>query len=125
MWWSERAPIVRRLALLAMAATLAGCGFQLRGFYELPYQSVFVSAAGTSLVASNIRRDLTGTPTKVMPTAAGALAQLNIFEERRDRQILSLTGTGRVAEYGLQLLVRYQLVDCKGPVGIPTIRIQL
>src|SRR5258706_2235558 len=125
MWWSERAPIVRRLALLAMAATLAGCGFQLRGFYELPYQSVFVAAAGTSLVASNIRRDLTGTPTKVMRTGAGADAQLNIFEERRDRQILSLTGTGRVAEYELKMLVRYQLVDGKGAVIIPTSEIQL
>ena len=65
MWSSEfMHRYVRHLILLVLMAALAGCGFQLRGSYELPYKSVFVSAAATSQVASNIRRELTGTPTK-------------------------------------------------------------
>ncbi len=128
MWWSERMHILRqrfRLGLLGMLMALGACGFQLRGSYELPYQSVFVAAASTSVLASNIRRDLTGTPTKVALVGAGADAQLNIFEERRDKQILSLSGAGRVREYELKMLVRYQLVDGKGAVVIPTSEIQL
>ena len=123
MWSSEL--LRRHLAGLALAGALAGCGFQLRGSYELPYQSVFVSAAATSPVASSIRRELTGTPTKVLQTGAGADAQLNLLEERRDRLILSLSGAGRVREYELKLLVRYQLVDGKGAVVIATSEIQL
>ena len=126
MWSSEfMHRYVRHLILLMLVAALAGCGFQLRGSYELPYKSVFVSATATSQVASNIRRELTGTPTKVLLSGAGADAQLNIFEERRDRLILSLSGAGRVREYELKMLVRYQLVDGKGAVIIPTSEIQL
>jgi LPS-assembly lipoprotein len=122
--WSSR-PMRRALGPAALAVLLAGCGFQLRGSYELPYASVFVSAASTSQVASNIRRELTGTPTRVLPSGAGAEGQLNILEERRERQILSLSGAGRVREFELKTVVRYQLVDGKGAVLIPTSEIQL
>lgn len=122
--WSSKS-LRRQLVCIGLAAILAGCGFQLRGSYELPYSSVFVAAASTSQVASNIRRELTGTPTKVLPSGAGADGQLNIFEERRERLILSLSGGGRVREYELKMFVRYQLVDGKGAVVIPTSEIQL
>ena len=78
-------------------ATFSGCGFQLRGSYELPYKGVYVAAPSTSAVASNIRRDLTGSAVKVLPSLKDADAQLNILEERRDRQILSLSGAGQFA----------------------------
>ena len=114
-----------RPLLAAALLAVAGCGFQLRGSYELPYQSVFVAAPSASLVASNIRRELTGGATKVLPSAKDADAQLNILEERRDRQILSLSGAGRVREYELKMVVRYQLNDDKGATVIPTSEIRL
>ena len=129
MWSFNSMPCLRRglsgLSVLALLSALAGCGFQLRGSYELPYQSMFVAAASTSQVASIIRREITGTPTKVMQAGAGADALLNIVEERRDKVILSLSGAGRVREYELKMLVRYQLADGKGAVVIPTSEIQL
>lgn len=114
-----------RPLLVATLLTVASCGFQLRGSYELPYQSVFVAAPSASMVASNIRRELTGGATKVLPSAKDADAQLNILEERRDRQILSLSGAGRVREYELKMVVRYQLNDGKGATVIPTSEIRL
>jgi LPS-assembly lipoprotein len=113
------------ILLLALVLAPAGCGFQLRGSFELPYQSIFVSASSTSTVASNIRRELTGTPTRVLTSGEGADARLNILDERRDRLILSLSGAGRVREYDLKMRVRYQLVDGKGAVIIPSSEIQL
>ena len=110
---------------LLFVATLAACGFQLRGQYTLPFSSVFVSTPGGSVVAAELKRELANIPTRVMQTAIGADAQLNILEERRDRQILSLSGAGRVREYELKLRVSYQLVDAKGAVFIPTSEIQL
>jgi LPS-assembly lipoprotein len=91
----------------------------------MPFASVFVSATSASVVASALKRELTNSPAKLMTTAKDAEAQLNIVVDRRDRQILSLSGAGRVREYELKLLVRYQLVDAKGGVYIPTSEIQL
>ena len=113
------------LAGLLSVATLSACGFQLRGQYTLPFSSVFISTPGGSVVALELRRELANIPTKLMPSAKDADAQLNIIEDRRDRQILSLSGAGRVREYDLRLRVVYQLVDTKGGVFIPTSEIQL
>ena len=113
------------IALLLLFAGLCSCGFQLRGQVTMPFASVFVSTLGTSIVATEIRRELTNSPTKLMPSAKDADAQLNIIEDRRDRQILSLSGAGRVREYELKLRVSYQVVDSKGIVFIPTSEIQL
>ena len=104
---------------------LSACGFQLRGQYTLPFSSVFVSTSGGSVVAVELKRELANIPTRVMPTAKDADAQLNIIEDRRDRQILSLSGAGRVRDYDLKLKVVYQLIDAKGGVFIPTSEIQL
>ena len=114
-------------ALLALVAAggLVACGFHLRGEYNVPFASVYLSAPGTSQVAVKLRRELANSPTKLMPTAAESEAQLNISEERRERTILSLSGAGRVREYQLKLRVQYQLVDNKGNVPIPSSEIQL
>lgn len=112
-------------AVLLLVTGLSACGFQLRGQYTMPFASVFVSAPVASVVATEIRRELTNSPIRLMTTAKDADAQLNIIEDRRDRQILSLSGAGRVREYELKLRVSYQLVDAKGSVFIPTSEIQL
>lgn len=104
---------------------LSACGFQLRGEYALPFASVFVASSGASIVATEIKRELANVPTKLLPSAKDADAQLNIFEDRRDRQILSLSAAGRVREYELKVRVTYQLIDSKGSVLIPTSEIQL
>jgi LPS-assembly lipoprotein len=109
----------------AIVGTLAGCGFQLRGAYELPYKSVFVSAPATSAIATNIRRDLLTNASKIAANAKESDAQIIISDERRDRQILSLSGAGRVREYQLKLYVRYQITEASGSVLIPTSEIQL
>jgi LPS-assembly lipoprotein len=109
----------------ALLLVLAGCGFQLRGAYNVPFASVFVAAPGTSQIAAKLRRELTNSPTRLVTAAKDAEAQLNITMERRDRIILSLSGAGRVREYQLKLTVQYQLVESKGAVAIPTSEILL
>ncbi|MBL0122285.1 MAG: hypothetical protein IPP88_05980 [Betaproteobacteria bacterium] len=111
--------------LVTVLGMLSACGFHLRGEYNVPFASVFVSNTGASQVADKLRRELTNSPTKLMSSAKDAEAQLNISEEKRERLILSLSGAGRVREYQLKLRVRYQLVDSKGGVPIPTSEVQL
>ena len=122
MSWSRP---LRSCSVLLLMAALSACGFQLRGQYAMPFASVYVSTPGASVVAAEIKREIANSPARLMATAKDADAQLNIIEERRDRQILSLSGAGRVREYELKLRVRYQLVDPRGGVFIPTSEIQL
>ena len=122
MWSSS---VIRSIVLLGTLGLLTACGFHLRGEYNVPFASVFLSATGASQVAVTLRRELNNSPTKLMPSAKDAEAQLNITGEKRERIILSLSGAGRVREYQLKLYVRYQLVDSKGAVAIPTSEIQL
>jgi LPS-assembly lipoprotein len=119
MWLS------RTLVAALLLGTLASCGFALRGSYELPYNTIRITSTGNSVVAGLIRRDLADSKTKVVAAAAPADAALTIIEERRDRQILSLSGAGRVREYELRMKVSYQFVDGKGQVIIPTSEILL
>lgn len=124
----HRSPFtVHKAHALAITLTLAvsGCGFQLRGSYELPYKTLFVTSAGSSVIASQIRRELTDTPTKLMSASKDADATVTIIEERRDRQILSLSGAGRAVEYELRMSVTYQFVDKSGVVVIPTSQLEL
>lgn len=110
---------------ICSGALLTGCGFALRGSYELPYKSVFVTSGSNSVIAGQIRRELIDSNTRLAVAAKDADAALTIIEERRDRQILSLSGAGRVREFELRLNVSYQFVDGKGQVIIPTSEIQL
>jgi LPS-assembly lipoprotein len=122
------APRLRSLQLLALGLCvlgLTGCGFALRGSYALPYQGVSVSSTGASVVAGQIRRELADTQTKVVSSAVEADAQLVVVDERRERQILSLSGAGRVREYELRLRIEYRAVRKDGTVLIPTSEIML
>jgi LPS-assembly lipoprotein len=120
------ATIFRRVfASTVVLTTLASCGFALRGSYELPYNTIQVTSRSNSAVAGLVRRDLADSKTKVVGTAKDAEAVLTIIEERRDRQILSLSGAGRVREYELRMKLTYQFVDAKGQVIIPTSEILL
>ena len=122
MWWCS---FSRHVALAAILGLLSACGFHLRGEFNVPFASVYVATTGASQVANVLKRELGNSPTKLMPSAKDAEAQLNISAEKRERIILSLSGAGRVREYQLKVNVRYQLVDSKGAVAIPTSEIQL
>ena len=95
-----------RAALCALALLLSACGFQLRGEAGTGLKSLHVPGGG---VAQEIRRTLVGSPTRVMPNAQGAEAVLRILAEGRDKTVNTITGAGRVYEFQLTLVVRYEL----------------
>ena len=46
-----------RLNLFVVLMTvIAGCGFQLRGSYSLPYESIYLSGAEYSLINASLKR---------------------------------------------------------------------
>ena len=89
---------------------VASCGFHLRGEPEAGVRKLFISAAVPSAVQADIRRTLATGPTRLVTTAPEAEAELRILYENRDKTVYTVTGAGRVYEYQLRLVVRYELV---------------
>lgn len=88
-------------------------------------QSIHVSTVGSSAVATEVRRRITASPTKLSPTLKDAQAHLRINAETPEKSILTLTGAGRVYEYQLRLRVEYQLADAAGNVLVEPTQVEL
>jgi len=115
----------RRILTLVLALLLAGCGFRLRGTAEVPFESVYVPGA-TSGIALDLKRNIqAGTKARVVDDPKAADAVLQFTEETRQKEILSLTGTGRVREFQLRYRVGFRVHDGKGTEYVPPSTIQL
>ena len=101
--------------LLTAALLLSGCGFQLRGAASLPFDTVYIQAPPTSQFAIHLKRVIaSGSKTRVVERAADAQVLLHVQNEQREKQVLSLSGGGRVREYLLRYRISYRLTDSKG-----------
>lgn len=108
-----------RLACALLCVLVADCGFQLRGTADVPFDSIYVpqSAGGIGL---ELKRSIqAGTRAKVVDDAKAASAILEFSEESRLKEILSLTGQGRVREYLLRYRVGFRVHDGKGRDFLP------
>lgn len=113
----------RALAAVSFVA-LAGCGFQLRGTADLPFDTVYVSGTG-SLVLDLKRNIQAGSRTVVVEDPKRAQAVLEFVQESRQKDILSLTAAGRVREFRLLYRVGFRVHDGKGGEYVPVSTLQL
>ena len=111
--------MARVLVVLASVATLAGCGFHLRGDVTYVFTSLYVSAPASSPLAAELTRALEGGGTTIAETAAAAQATLDVLNVADDKQVLSLTGGGRVREYALTKRVTFGVRDTAGRDWLP------
>jgi LPS-assembly lipoprotein len=108
--------------LLVLAA---GCGFKLRGTADVPFDTLYVPGAGAGLALELKRNIEAGTQVSVRDDPKKAAAILDITQETREREILSLTGTGRVREFTLRYRVGFRVHDGKGFDYVPANTITL
>jgi len=114
-----------RLASALLCVLLAACGFQLRGTADVPFETIFVPAVAGGIGLELKRNIQAGTRAKVVEEAKQAEAVLDILEETREKEILSLTGTGRVREFQLRYRVGFRVHDGKGREFVPANRVTL
>ena len=105
----------RRTLLSSLAvATLAGCGFRLRGVPDFSFDALYVAAPAGSLLARELRRTLQGAggqltlrddPTQLTP--GGAI--LELLQEQQERVVVGLNASGQVRELQLRLRIRFKL----------------
>jgi len=114
-----------RLSSALLCVLLAACGFQLRGTADVPFQTIYVPAVAGGIGLELKRNIQAGTRAKVVDEAKQAEAVLEVLEETREKEILSLTGTGRVREFQLRYRVGFRVHDGKGLDFVPANRVTL
>ncbi len=131
--------LVNSLVGLALTTTLAGCGFQLRGQSQLPFESAYVESQGSPLeygdrnerspslstsLAASLRQSL-ATQNKLAANAKDAPARIILNNESLTKTILALSGGGKVREYRLIYKVTIKVINAAGEELIAASEIQL
>lgn len=105
---------------LATVLLLSACGFQLRGSYSLPYESIYLSVADYSLIGAGLKRAIRASgSTRIADTADDAQAVFLPTTEAKESIILSLSSSGRVREKLLRYRYGYRIADNKGRNLVP------
>ncbi|WP_158769352.1 LPS assembly lipoprotein LptE [Paraglaciecola sp. L1A13] len=103
------------ITCLLCSFILSGCGFSLRGNYELPEsitQLRLASSEAHSALERALRKELKPYSIEIIEHSAQEQPNaLNVYllSDTLDRRLLSLFATGQVAEYELIYTVRYEL----------------
>lgn len=109
------------LVLLLAALALSACGFRLRGDATLPFATVFVSGGqGTPLYPELARRLRGEAGARLMETAEQAEAVIEFGMLNFDKQVLTISGGGRVREFLLSLKIIFRVHDGKGGEWLKT-----
>jgi LPS-assembly lipoprotein len=109
-----------KILIAFVAFVLAGCGFQLRGTATLPFDTIYLPPAQGLGIALDLKRNIqSGSRARVVDDPKIADAVLEFTLERREKEILSITSTGRVGEYKLRYSVGFRVHDGKGGEFLP------
>ena len=117
---AHRSPTASILVALVVAAGLTGCGFHLRGDVAYAFSTLYVNSPTGTPLATELKRVLEGGGTTLVDNAAAGQAILDISGVADDKQVLSLSGGGRVREYQLTKRVTFALHDASGADWLPT-----
>lgn len=115
-----------RALILLFALALSACGFQLRGSYNLPWETLHIGLPENNELYFQIKRGIeAGSLTKVITDAKQANASLVILRNDQHKSILSLSAKGLVREFQLTRTLSYRIQDASGKELIPINQIVL
>jgi len=114
------------LIAVLLTLLLGACGFQLRGTYALPFDTIYINLPETNDLNIQLKRAITaGTSTRVVGTQKEAKVVLQIVNDQTAKNILSLSGAGRAQEYQLVRVLNFRVVDTKGRDWVKAGKIEL
>jgi LPS-assembly lipoprotein len=121
--------ILKRTLLLLTLLCLTACGFHLRGSNptgaEFGFKSLYLKAQSETAFVSELRRALLANKVNVTGSSDQAELVLEVVSEQTLKQILSLSGSGRVKEFQLIYRVGLRAYDSKQADWLPTDEITL
>lgn len=104
---------IQTLLGLLLVVSISGCGFQLRGQSLLPFTAAYVEAPEASNVGTALRRSLSGQK-KLAQSLEAAPVRIKLDKESYSKNILALSGGGKVREYRLEYRVRLSVFNVTG-----------
>ena len=105
----------RGVALLALAALAAGCGFQLRSWdLSSAFDSVHIAADSSVTIDTELRRALEQAGLALFEVRTGAGAVIRLSDQRELRRSVSTTRGARTAEYEMTLSLSFAAQDAGG-----------
>jgi LPS-assembly lipoprotein len=106
--------------IIVVALFVSACGFQLRGAFSLPFDTLFIAQSDTSELRAVLKRNIeASTQTRIVDDAKQAQATLAILLDTPQKNILSLSSAGRVREFQLVRIFSFRVVDAKGQEFVP------
>jgi LPS-assembly lipoprotein len=102
-------------AVVLAAAALAGCGFHLRGEAHYEFATLYLNSPSTQPLTADLRRSLQGIGTaELVASPDKAQVILDIASVENNKQILSLSSSGKVSEFLLSKRVLFRVHDADG-----------
>ena len=96
--------------ILLLSATLAACGFQLRGVANLSFKTIFVQGSTLS-ISRELNQSFKTNGIQVVNKVEDAEILIEMLNETNEKRILSLSGGGVVREYELNYHVSFRTRD--------------
>lgn len=116
---SRRAPLGSAIALLF--ALLAGCGFHLRGDVRYSFETLFLNSPAAQPLTADLQRSLENIGTvQLVSSPEKAQVILDVASVENNKQILSLSGGGKVSEFLLTKRIVIRVHDPAGNDWLPT-----
>ncbi|MCH7343481.1 LPS assembly lipoprotein LptE [Pelomonas sp. CA6] len=110
----------------ALAAPLAGCGFELRKEPEFQFRTLALAGfAPASPLARELRRQLERTPLQLLEDPNRAEVVLEARRDWRDKSAVVTTSAGQVREWQLRLSLDYQIRSAAGEILLPQTELRL
>jgi len=92
----------------------------LRGSAQLPFRRLYSGFSRNSPIGAELRSLIrVSSDTVIVERIEEADARLEVLSERREREIVAFTSTGRPREYQLRLRIRIRVTDSKGLEWMP------
>jgi LPS-assembly lipoprotein len=119
-------PTTLRLTLLALGLMLlmglTACGFQLRGQYNVPFNSIGLRGLEKSDMYRTMQLQLQILDVQVNPSSSTLPPplQLSLVGEQRERSIVTFSASGRAREVRLTYTLTYHVTDPQGDYQIAT-----
>jgi len=116
---TSRAALV--LLALGSGALLASCGFHLRGEASYSFETLYLNSPVAAPITPELKRALEGAGSaRIVAATDKAQVVLDLTGVEDNKQILSLTGGGKVFEYLLTKRVVFRVHDNEGNDWLPT-----
>jgi len=101
-----------RLLLIALAALVAGCGFQMQGALTTPVEleRTYIETDNRhSLFYWELRRQLQAAGVELVETAADSTATISILYDETDQRVLSVSARNVPTEYEVYYTIEYAI----------------